>query len=259
MPPGPDLADAVRSYALPAEENPFAELFSSVDWEDVGKGRLGAVLTRPDETGGVPLVRTTTRYDRPAQRFRAVHERLARRIQEAAGLPTTLDNALIESYTNAYSKMGAHSDQALDLAEGSFIAVFSCYEHPEAGPPRKLIVEPKADGGSEPGPHTIPLAHNTVLVFSVETNRRLRHRIVLDTPDRSVENRWLGVTYRTSKTRVRFRDGHPHLPGATRLTRADEEQRREFYALRRRENRETDFAYPELTYTISDSDLLPPV
>lgn len=264
MPPAPDPAEAVRSYALPAEENPFAELFSSVGWEDVGKGRLGAVLTRPDETGAVPLVRTTTRYDRPAQRFRPVHERLARRIRETAALPAAFDNALIESYTNAYTKMGAHSDQALDLAEGSFIAVYSCYERPEAGPPRNLIVEPKEPAGGESSPahetpYEIPLAHNTVLVFSVDTNRRLRHRIVLDAPAGAAENRWLGVTFRTSKTPVRFRDGHPHLPRGERLTRADDEQRQEFYALRRRENRETDFVYPELTYTLSDSDLLPPV
>lgn len=40
---------------------------------------------------------------------------------------------------------------------------------------------------------------------------------------------------------------------------ADEEQRSEFYRLRRRENKETDFVYPPLTYTVSDSDLVPPV
>lgn len=39
---------------------------------------------------------------------------------------------------------------------------------------------------------------------------------------------------------------------------ADDEQRREFYQLRRRENKETDFIYPLLTYTISESDLMPP-
>lgn len=40
---------------------------------------------------------------------------------------------------------------------------------------------------------------------------------------------------------------------------ADDEQRHEFYRLRRRENNETDFVYPMLTYTISESDLVPPV
>ena len=45
---------------------------------------------------------------------------------------------------------------------------------------------------------------------------------------------------------------------AARLTLADDDQRREFYHLRSRENNETDFAYPRLTYTISESDLMPP-
>ncbi|KAB2389984.1 hypothetical protein F9B16_01700 [Actinomadura montaniterrae] len=48
-------------------------------------------------------------------------------------------------------------------------------------------------------------------------------------------------------------------PEGARLTLADDEQRREFYRLRRRENNETDFAYPLLTYTVSESDLMPPV
>jgi hypothetical protein len=246
----------IRPYTLPIEGNPFAELFASARFEEVGKGRLGAVLVRIDEAGTVPLVRTTTRYGLPAQRFRAVHERLAQQIQERAALPVGFNNALIESYTNAYTTMGSHSDQATDLADGSFIAVFSCYEHPEVNPPRTLIVEPKGSDGDNV---EIPMTHNSAVVFSVDTNRRLRHRIVLNRPARTAENRWLGVTFRTSKTFVRFRDGHPYFPDGARLTSADEEQRREFYQLRRRENNESDFAYPPLTYTISGSDLLPPV
>ena len=246
----------IRPYTLPADGNPFEELFASARFEDVGKGRLGAVLVRVDEAGNVPLVRTTTRYGSPAQRFRAVHERLAQRIQERAALAVGFNNALIESYTNAYTTMGSHSDQATDLAADSYIAVFSCYEHPEVNPPRTLIVEPKGSGGDTA---EIPLTHNGFVVFSVDTNRRFKHRIVLDRPAGIAENRWLGVTFRTSRTFVRFRDGHPHFPDGTPLTPADEAQRREFYQLRRRENTETDFAYPPLTYTISESDLMPPV
>jgi hypothetical protein len=241
-----------RSYTLPADGNPFAELFASVRFEEVGKGRLGAVLVDVDEQGNVPLVRTTTRYGSAAQRFRAVHERLAQRIRERAALAVGFNNALIESYTNAYTTMGAHSDQATDLADGSFIAVYSCYERTEAEPPRRLVVESKEPGGDTV---EIPLTHNGVVVFSLDTNRRFKHKIVLAS---SAENRWLGVTFRTSGTLVRFHDGHPYLPDGARLTAADEDQRREFYQLRRRENTETDFAYPTLTYTVSDSDLLPP-
>ena len=255
MPPASEIADAFLSFALPTEEDLFAELSASVRWEDAGKGRRGAVLAKVDETGGVPLVRTTTQYGRPAQRFRAVHERLAQQIQDHAALSVGFNNALIECYTNAYTTMGSHSDQALDLADESFIAVFSCYQHPEAGPPRKLMVESKGAGGEK---FEVPLSHNSVVGFSVDSNRRLKHKIVLDTPVQA-DNQWLGVTFRTSKTYVRFHDGHAYLPQGARLTSADEEQRREFYQLRRRENNESDFVYPVLTYTVSESDLMPPV
>ncbi|MEU1230454.1 hypothetical protein [Streptomyces sp. NPDC005828] len=256
MPPEPRISDEILSCALPTEENLFAELSASTRWEDLGKGRRGATLTRIDESGGVPLVRTTTRYGNPAQRFSPVHERLAQQIQERAALPVGFDNALIESYTSAYKTMGSHSDQALDLADDSFIAVFSCYERPEAGPTRKLVFESKKVEGEK---YEIPLAHNGVVAFSVDANRRLKHRIVWTAPAGSADNPWLGVTFRTSKTLVRFRDGHAHLPQGARLMPADDEQRTEFYRLRRRENHETDFVYPSLTYTISDSDLTPPV
>ncbi|MET9952266.1 hypothetical protein ABZ135_12050 [Streptomyces sp. NPDC006339] len=255
MPLGSRIADEIVSCALPAGEDLFAELSASVRLEDLGKGRRGAVLTRIDETGAVPLVRTTTRYGSPAQPFLPVHERLARRIREHAGLPGDFDNALVETYTNAYRRMGAHSDQALDLAEDSFIAVFSCYRDPSAAPSRKLVFETK-DPGAET--YEIPLAHHGVVAFSVGTNRRLRHRIVWDAPAQAPDNPWLGVTFRLSKTLVRHRDGQVYLPGGARLTAADEEQRREFFRLRRRENDETDFVYPPLTYTVSDSDLMPP-
>ena len=256
MPPESRIFDEIISCDVPTDENLFAELRASVRWEDVGKGRQGATLTKIDEAGGVPLVRTTTRYGSPTQRFRAVHERLAQQVQERAALPVDFNNALIESYTNAYTTMGSHSDQALDLADGSFIAVFSCYRHPEASAPRKLIFESK---GSEDEKFEIPLAHNSIVAFSVDSNRRLRHKIVLDTSVQAADNQWLGVTFRTSKTFVRFRDGHAYLPQGARLMSADDEQRHEFYRLRRHENKETDFIYPPLTYTISESDLIPPI
>ncbi|MFE2322920.1 hypothetical protein ACFXD5_03155 [Streptomyces sp. NPDC059385] len=256
MPLGSTISAEIISCDVPAEENLFAEMSASTRWEDVGKGRRGAVLTRVDEAGGVPLVRTTSRYGSPAQRFRAVHERLAQRVQARAGLPVGFNNALIERYTNAYRTMGSHCDQALDLADESFIAVFSCYRNPEAGPSRKLVFESKGPGGET---FEIPLAHHGIVAFSVESNRRLRHKIVLDWAVETTDNPWLGVTFRTSKTLVRFHEGHPYLPQGPRLARADDEQAKEFYRLRRLENHETDFAYPPLTYTISESDLMPPV
>ncbi|SEL98240.1 alpha-ketoglutarate-dependent dioxygenase AlkB [Streptacidiphilus jiangxiensis] len=253
LPLGSSISDEILSFSLPTERDLFAELSDAARWEEVGKGRQGAVLAAVDERWGVPLVRTTTQYRHPTQPFREVHERLAQRIQERAGISVAFNNALVERYTNAYTTMGAHSDQALDLAEESFIAVFSCYRNPEAEPPRKLVVESKTSEGERV---EIPLLHHGVVAFSVASNRRLRHRIVLEKPVPAVDNEWLGVTFRTSKTFLRFREGHALLADGARLVAADEEQRQEFYRLRRRENSETDFAYPPLTYTLSGSDLL---
>ncbi|MER6217686.1 alpha-ketoglutarate-dependent dioxygenase AlkB [Streptomyces sp. NPDC001674] len=257
MPLGSRISDEIIVRAVPAGGDLFAELSAATRWEDLGKGRQGAVLTRTGGTAGlgVPLVRTTAQYSGPAQPFGPVHERLAQQVREHAGLPAGFNNALTERYTNAYRTMGGHSDQALDLADGSYIAVFSCYEFPEAGPVRKLVFETK---GSDAERFEIPLTHHSVVAFSVDSNRRFRHRIVAEAPVPAADNTWLGVTFRTSKTLLRFRDGHAHLPHGPRLTLADDDQRREFYGLRRRENQETDFAYPPLTYTLSPSDLTPP-
>ena len=147
MLPASRISDKILTFDVSTEADLFAVLFDSVSWEDVGKGRRGAVLARIDEAGGVPLVRTTTQYGSPTQRFQAVHEGLAQQIQERLAHPVGFNNALIETYTNAYTTMGSHSDQALDLADDSFIAVFSCYRHPDVRPLRKLIVESKDSGG----------------------------------------------------------------------------------------------------------------
>lgn len=256
MHPDCDPAAAVRTFAAVTGTDPFADLYGSVRFEALGPGREGAVLVAGDGTGGAFVVRTTTRYASPAQWFGHAHERLARRIEARAALAVRFNNALVEAYTSGYATMAAHSDQALDLAGDSCIAVYSCYEDPRsAAAPRVLLVEPKGPGGRAV---EVPLAHDTAVVFSVGANRRLRHRIVLRGGARGAENRWLGVTLRTSRTVVRYRDGGAYLPDGTQLALADEDQRHAFYRLRGRENREVDFEYPRVPFTLSESDLVPP-
>lgn len=264
LPPESKLTDEMRSrsfpfgesYAVPIQSNPFEELLASVRFEDVGKGRQGAVLVKIDEKGNIPIVRTTTKYRLPAQHFQSIHDRLARQIQDIASLGVSFNNALVENYINTYTKMGSHSDQALDLANESSIAIFSCYKHPDrANPPRKLIVEAKESGED---PIEILLTHNSVVVFDLDTNRRFKHKIVLEKSVPMPENQWLGITFRTSKTFIRFRNEDPYFLDDTRLTLANDEQRQEFYHLRHRENNEIDFIYPRITYAICESDLMLP-
>lgn len=248
-------SDLFRTYIVSTRGDMFAELFASARLEELGKGRRGAVLVRTDGRRGVPIVRTTTAYTLPAQCFRRIHTTLARQIHACASLALAFNNALLEVYTRAYATMGAHSDQALDLDESGEIAVLSCYEHPDAGPSRRLIVESKQPG--EPS-FVIPLVHGGVVVFSAEANRRFRHRIVLDPATGDPDNTWLGLTFRSSKTFVHIRDGQPLLADGAPLTLASDEQRREFLRLRHQENQETGFVYPRVTCTLSPSDLWPP-
>ncbi len=248
-------SDEFRVHDLPTRDDLFAELAGSARIEDLGKGRRGAVLVVTDSQRGVPIVRTTIAYTLPAQGFRPVHSALARQICASASLSIPFNNALLEVYTHAYTKMGAHSDQALDLDDAAEIAVFSCYEDPASAPSRRLIVESKEPG--EPG-FEIPLLHGRVVVFSAATNRRFRHRIALNPTTGAPGNTWLGVTFRTSKTLVHIRDGQPRLADGTPLTLASDEERREFLRLRGRENQETEFVYPRVTCTLSPSDLWPP-
>lgn len=243
------MADDFRTLQLPAADAWFDELLGSVRFDDVARGRRGTVLVKVGETG-VPIVRTTTPYRTPAQRFREVHDRLAEQIRGLASVPA-FNNALIEHYTSAYASMKRHSDQALDLAEGSSIAVYSCYRDPRR-PSRRLLVTAKASEAT----FEVPLDHGSVVVFSLETNRRFTHAITLRA--KAPDNDWVGLTLRTSKTFVRFADGQPWLSTGVPLTLADDDQRRELFHLRRRENDETSFVYPALSYSISESDLLPP-
>ena len=236
----------------------FADLKSSINFENVGKGRLGTALVKPDASRGVPIVRTTSRYSLPATAFGEIHEKLANDIKELYSLPCEFNNALVECYTNEYATMGYHSDQALDLEEGTSIALFSCYKYPEkrGKTSRKLVVQSKE---FDECTFEVPLLHNSVVVFSVDNNKRFKHKIVLDQNSRPDEDQeWFGVTLRTSKTFVKFNDNDCLFENGVPLTEASAEQRQEFFKLRRCENEQLDFVYPFLTYTISESDLMPP-
>lgn len=228
----------------------FDTLVKSIRFEPITKGRAGSVLVRSktDPSIAVPIVRTTTVYQRPAQTFSSTHANLADAIRPG------FNNALVELYTNDYTTMGWHSDQAQDLKEDSFIAVFSVYENPK-GPRRLLEVASKTTPDTVHG--VIPLSHGMVVMWSIETNRRFKHRIVLERDKRCVPNRWFGMTLRTSKTWVTWAEDNTAMLGERplQLLRGDCGA---YYALRAQENKTVDFCYPDLDYTISPSDRMLP-
>lgn len=259
--------------ALPPALAPtFDELAEGVSFERVGRGRSVAVLFRELGESRVPIVRTTARYNEPSRPFTRHVGALADAISAACGLPVAFNNAMAEVYGRDYRTMGFHSDMALDLDAASHIAIYSVYDTPP--PPdaiRDLIVKDKATGADT----VLPLAPNTVTLFSVRDNARFLHKIVLRAPPSLAADRvqWLGITLRTSKTTVQFgcEPGPPHFlhdatcatdagPLRLPLTLASPAQARELYALRQEENRaDAGFAYPpDLWHTLSPSDAMCP-
>lgn len=246
--------------------NLFEKLAQSAEFEDVGKGRKGNHLVDPG-ANGVPIVRTTTRYETATNTFADIHHRIIEEIKQELkhqqGMEETtlhFNNALIEIYDHSYTKMNYHSDQALDLAANSWIALFSCYEgvNIDEKTLRKLKIQSKIT--SEEFEFT--LENNSVILFSLETNAKFRHKIVLEpqTPPRPnlAGNRWLGITFRESKTWIHFRDGRPYFDNGELLALADEDQAKNFYQLRGQENNGIDFEYSAIAYTLSIGDTLEP-
>lgn len=252
---------------LPLQKDLFHELSSSIDFEEVGKGRKGNHLVKIVEKG-IPLVRTTSKYDKPSHRFSNLHDlisnsivNLAKNEEELEKASISFNNALIEIYDKSYFKMKYHSDQALDLDVDSYVALFSCYERPEEISNvflRKLKIKNKMTNEE----HEFLLENNSVILFSLATNSKYQHKIVLDASsnkkDLLRDNKWLGITFRKSKTFIQIKDNLPYFLNGKELKLADENQQQEFYKLRGQENKSMDFKYPRIDYTLSKSDTLLP-
>lgn len=245
----------------------FNELISAVDFESIAKGRIGNHLVNVGDNG-IPIVRTTTKYNIPAHNFSANHHMIVECINDTigknnlVGIPAQhFNNALIEVYDCNYSKMNYHSDQSLDLDNDSYIGLFSCYEKPDeltGQHIRKLKIKDKISNEE----FESSLTHNSVMLFSLATNTKFLHKIVLDAASNSKplvsDNKWLGITFRTSKTYIQFEDNSPHFSNGKLLELANKEQETEFYRLRAEENRNLDFVYPDLTYTVNVGDMIIP-
>lgn len=252
---------------LDLETNLFNELLGVTDFEPVVKGRIGNHLVNVGDNG-IPIVRTTTKYNIPAHNFSAIHHMLVGRINDTirendlAGVPAQdFNNALIEVYDASYYKMNYHSDQNLDLDNDSYIGLFSCYERPDELTEqhiRKLKIKDKESDEE----FEYSLTHNSVMLFSLATNTKFLHKIVLDAaPDPKqlvADNKWLGITFRRSKTYIQFENNLPHFSNGELLTLANKEQETEFYKLRGEENRNLNFVYPDLTYTVNAADIMRP-
>lgn len=239
--------------------NSFEELSKATKFEDVAKGRQGAIIYQKTINNCFPIVRTTTIYRNSCQRFASIHDQLIDEIkksietkqevnqQRAEQFNMNFNNAMVEIYDSQYRKMGYHTDQSLDLETDSVICLFSCYENPLTLPQdlRKLKIKNKITQECS----QIVLKHNSIVFFSTKTNQQHVHKIELDSFS---NNKWLGVTFRVSKTLIKFDNGVPLFDHNNQVLRvANDQERKEFIMYKGMENANYEYVYPEINYSLS--------
>ena len=240
----------------------FENITETINFENITNGRDGAILIDYNYTDNIvtaiPLVRSTTKYKNPAQKFLPIHYNIIDNIKKTTQIENLeFNNALIEIYDNNYRSMGFHSDQAQDLADNSYICLYSCYDYSNSDSDtntnlRKLKINNKLDSTST----DIILENNSIVIFSLDANQKNLHKIILDSI--TDNNKWCGITFRMSKTFIKFQNNsQPYFVSNNKsLHMANDIEKKEFYKHRNKENNTINYVYPELDYTISESDLL---
>ena len=247
--------------------NIFDELSkSTAEFENIIDGRLGANLI-DYQNNLIPLVRTTTIYNKPPQIFLPIHYEIINKIKQVSDDTKSkpklnFNNAMIEIYDSRYTKMGYHTDQSLDLEPDSYICIFSCYDNPLTPDIRKLKIKEKTTNNCS----EFLLNHNSIVLFSLNTNSNHLHKIVLET--NTSNTKWLGITFRLSKTfiqHIAFRlsktfipcDTVPYFYQSKKVLRlANKEEKKAFMKYKGIENQTTDYVYPEIDYTVSVGDTI---
>jgi hypothetical protein len=227
-----------------ADQNVFTNL---------AKGRKTGILV-DCKNNLIPIIRTTTVYLEPPRKFSSIHHNIIEKIKQSSNIPNLqLNQAMIEMYNCDYRTMKFHTDQALDLADNSYICVFSCYNNPATNNIRKLRIKSKITNEI----NEIDMTHNSVIIFSTKTNKENVHQIVLENEKQDKNTIWLGITFRLSKTFVHFIEQIPLLyPSNIPLRLATDEEKQTFFIYKSQENSNIDFNYlKNIDYTLSAGDL----
>lgn len=105
--------------------------------------------------------------------------------------------------------MGFHSDQALDLETNSWICICSIYSNPElTSSIRKLIDWSKLTDVLQ----EYELTHISIIMFDTNTNVTHIHKIILSNPNAKPNpNVWFRITFRTTKTFIKFDNSKPYF------------------------------------------------
>lgn len=238
------------------DRNIYDELLNSVEYENITTGRKGAIIV--DSYDNItPIVRTTTAYNNSYQKFSQIHYELINKIKQVSNNnKLEFNNAMIELYNNQYTNMKYHTDQSLDLQENSYICLFSCYDNPDTTNLRTLQIKNKITNEC----FEYVLNHNSIILFSLDTNSKHLHKIILKNKNNSNTN-WIGLTLRLSKTFIHFKQDmnelKPYFYNTNDILRfASDNEIKEFRIHKSNENKYIDYIYPDIKYTISKSDLL---
>lgn len=270
-----NLNDKILKYEDNNKNNIFNLLKDNIIFETICKGRIACNLCFKNNNE-YSLVRTTTKYINKIQEFTRHHLHIINLIKNELkhmnnNYNININNAMIEIYNNEYKTMGYHTDQMQDLENNSLICIYSCYSNPISYSPRILRIINKLETKGNTNKtyikdlnkqeyEDIKLGHNSILVFSTKWNKEHLHKIILDNTNginNNINSDWLGITFRVSKTPVKFINNIPYFKNTNKeLKLASNDESKEFYKLKSEENKKIDFKYPELYFTISKSDLL---
>ena len=254
-------------YILNLDDNLFNDLIKLSQLENISNGRKGAVLI-DYKNNRIPIIRTTTQYKYPSQKFNSIHYDIIKSIKNITNInDLEFNNALIEVYDSTYRTMKEHTDQALDIADNSYICLYSCYNNIISNniisnnKPlnnkkkyiRTLQIKEKENINNK---YNISLEHNSIVIFSKDINKSFLHKIILNNNKLSGDL-WLGITFRLSKTYIQFINEIPYFINSNiQLQLATEEEKKDFFIYKQLENKLINFTYPTLFYTISIGDIL---
>lgn len=70
------------------------------------------------------------------------------------------------------------------------------------------------------------MENNSIILFSAEINSKYLHKIKLK---EKKDSNWLGITFRLSKTFIKFRNEIPYFENGIELSIADKNEMVEFY------------------------------
>lgn len=227
----------------------FNNLHDEIEFEQINSSRKVSNLAKFSDFNDIPIVRTTSEYKNPIKKFSKSCDTLVKDLQKINS-EFKFNNILAEIYNDKYCSMKWHSDQSLDLDPSSHIAIVSFVSNSNRTCNRFLEIQTKSGKFIE----SVSLDPGTAIIFSVDTNTKYNHRIVLYTKS---NNNWMGLCFRMSITYIKFINEIPYFVNTMKqLLLATTEQKHNIYELKSKENRLINFTYPIIEYSINPGDFI---